>query len=79
MIDALEKEELVSRSRDSGDRRKTLLVLTDKGRDYSEWLKGEFEKNASEVLKKLDEEDIVEYRKSLQTMFNILKKLDEAS
>ena len=79
MIDALEKYELVCRKKDQEDRRKTLLVLTEKGEKYREWLIGEFEKNASEILKKLGEEDIVEYRKSLQTMFNILKKLDEVS
>jgi MarR family transcriptional regulator, organic hydroperoxide resistance regulator len=79
MIDALEKYELVCRKKDQEDRRKTLLVLTEKGEKYREWLIGEFEKNASEILKKLGEEDIIEYRKSLQTMFNILKKLDETS
>ena len=70
MIDALEKDELICRKKDPEDRRKTLLVLTEKGEKYREWLIGEFEKNVSEVLKKLGEEDIVEYRKSLQTMFN---------
>jgi MarR family transcriptional regulator, organic hydroperoxide resistance regulator len=79
MIDALEKEDLVSRIKDSGDRRKTLLVLTDKGRKYREWLIEEFEKNASEILKKLDEGDIAEYTKCLQTILGILKKLDETS
>jgi DNA-binding MarR family transcriptional regulator len=79
MIDALEKDELVCRRKDLGDRRKTLLVLTEKGEKYREWLTGEFEKNASEVLKKLGEEDLSEYKKCLQTMFNFLKKLDEAS
>jgi len=79
MIDALEKEELVCRRGDPGDRRKTLICLTEKGKKYREWLTGEFEKNASEVLKKLEEKDIVEYQKSLQKIFDILKKLDEAS
>jgi MarR family transcriptional regulator, organic hydroperoxide resistance regulator len=79
MIDALEKEELVSRRKDSEDRRKILLVLTDKGRKYREWLIEEFEKSASEILIKLDEEDIIEYKKSLQLILDILKKLDETS
>jgi len=79
MIDALEKDELVCRKKDPGDRRKTLLVLTEKGEKYREWLTEEFEKNASEVFKKLREEDLIEYRKGLQTMFNILRKLDKAS
>ena len=79
MIDALEKAELVCRKKDPEDRRKTLLVLTGKGKKYREWLTGEFEKNASEIFKKLGKEDLSEYRKGLQTMFNILKKLDETS
>lgn len=79
MIDALEKAELVCRKKDPEDRRKTLLVLTGKGKKYREWLTGEFEKNASEIFKKLGKEDLSEYRKGLQTMFNILKKLDGAS
>jgi MarR family transcriptional regulator, organic hydroperoxide resistance regulator len=79
MIDALEKEELVCRKGDPKDRRKTLIFLTEKGKKYREWLTGEFEKNASEILKKLEEEDIIAYQKSLQTIFNILKKLDEAA
>lgn len=79
MIDSLEENELVCRRKDPGDRRKTLLVLTEKGEKYREWLTGEFEKNISEVLKKLGEEDLAEYRKSLETMVNILKKLDKTS
>lgn len=79
MRDSLEKDKLVCRRKDPTDRRKTLLVLTEKGEKYREWLTGEFEKNSSEVLKKLDEKDLAEHRKSLQTMFNVLKKLDEAS
>ena len=79
MIDALEKEELVCRKGDPGDRRKTLICLTEKGKDYRNWLIEEIEKNASEVLNKLEEEDIIAYQKGLQTIFSILKKLDEAS
>jgi DNA-binding MarR family transcriptional regulator len=79
MIDALEKEGLVFRKGDPADRRKTLICLTEKGKEYRNWLTGEFEKNASEVLTKLEEEDIIAYQKGLQTIFSILKKLDEAS
>lgn len=79
MIDALEKNGLVCRKKDPGDRRKTLLVLTEQGEKYWEWLTGVFEKNASQILKKLGEKQLAEYRKSLQSMFNILKELDESS
>lgn len=77
MIDALEKEGLVFRKGDPDDRRKTLISLTDKGKEYREWFTGEIEKNTSEILDKLDEENIVLYQKSLQSIFKILKSLDE--
>jgi DNA-binding MarR family transcriptional regulator len=77
MIDALEKEELVFRKGDPEDRRKTLISLTDKGKEYREWFTGEIEKNTSEILQKLDEKDIVVYQESLEAIFQILKRLDE--
>jgi DNA-binding MarR family transcriptional regulator len=78
MIDALEKEELVYRRGDPKDRRKTLISLTEKGIEYRQWFKEEIEKNASEILEKLEEEDILAYQESLRIMLEILKKLDEA-
>lgn len=77
MIDALEREGLVCRKGDPTDRRKTLISLTENGKDYREWFMEEIEKNVSEILAKLDEEDILAYQESLKTMLAILKKLDE--
>jgi DNA-binding MarR family transcriptional regulator len=77
MIDALEKEGLVCRKGDPDDRRKTLLSLTEKGKEYREWFTGEIEKNTSEILEKLDEENIVMYQENLQAICKILKSLDE--
>jgi len=79
MIDALEKQELVYRKGDPTDRRKTLLSLTEKGKAYREWFMGELEKNASEILTKLDEEEILAYQESLRIMLAILKKLDNTT
>ena len=79
MIDALEKENLVCRRGDPKDRRKTLISLTEEGVKYRKWFMGEFEKNASQILEKLEEEDILTYQESLKTMLEILKKLDEAA
>ncbi len=77
MIDALEREGLVCRKGDPTDRRKTLISLTEKGKAYREWFMGELEKKASEILTKLDEEDILAYQGSLKIMLATLKKLDE--
>jgi MarR family transcriptional regulator, organic hydroperoxide resistance regulator len=76
MIDALEREELVCRRGDPGDRRKILVSLTEKGKVYRDWFTGELEKSASEVLNRLAEEDIAAYQESLKTMLGTLKKLD---
>jgi DNA-binding MarR family transcriptional regulator len=77
MIDALEKEGLVYRQGDPEDRRKTLISLTDKGKEYREWFTEEIEKKTSKILEELDEENIVMYQESLQAIFKILKSLDE--
>ncbi|MCQ1536241.1 MarR family transcriptional regulator [Methanosarcina sp. KYL-1] len=79
MIDALEREGLVCRKGDPGDRRKTLVSLTEKGEEYKEWFTGELEKTASEIFEKLEEEDVVAYQESLQAMLGVLKKLDETA
>lgn len=77
MIDALEREGFVYRKGDPTDRRKTLISLTEKGKAYREWFMGELEKNASEILTKLDEEDVLAYQGSLKIILATLKKLDE--
>lgn len=79
MIDALEKEELVYRRGDPSDRRKILVSLTEKGEDYRNWLIEELEKNNSEVLSRLTEEEIAAYQEGLKTILDTLKKLDEST
>jgi Transcriptional regulators len=79
MIDALEREGLVCRKKDPQDRRKTLISLTEKGRAYREWFIGELEENTFEILRRLDEEDILAYKESLQIMLTTLKKLDDTA
>lgn len=79
MIDALERDELVCRRGDPGDRRKVLVSLTEKGKIYIDWFKEELEKNASGILNRLAEEDIAAYQESLKTMLVTLKKLNESA
>lgn len=79
MIDALEKEGLVCRRGDPGDRRKILVSLTEKGKAYREWFTEELEMNYSEVLTRLAEEDIAIYQESLEKILDALKKLDETA
>jgi DNA-binding MarR family transcriptional regulator len=77
MIDALERDGFVCRKGDPDDRRKTLISLTEKGKAYRVWFMEELEKNVSEILSRLDEEDIFVYQESLKTILATLKKLDE--
>ncbi|AKB77563.1 Transcriptional regulator, MarR family [Methanosarcina horonobensis HB-1 = JCM 15518] len=76
MIDALEKEGLVCRRGDPADRRKILISLTEKGKNYRNWFTEELEKSYSEVFSRLAEEDISAYQEGLKIMLDILKKLD---
>jgi DNA-binding MarR family transcriptional regulator len=76
MIDALEKEGLVCRRGDPADRRKILVSLTEKGNTYRDWFTEELERNCSEVLNRLAEEDITAYQEGLKAMLDTLKKLD---
>ena len=77
IIDSLEKEGLISRSGDPDDRRKTILSLTEAGEEYRDWLNAVIQEKVSEVLDRLDEEEIVEYQESMETLIKFFKKLDE--
>ncbi|MDD3041605.1 MAG: MarR family transcriptional regulator [Methanosarcinaceae archaeon] len=77
MVDALEEKGLVYRKGDPEDRRKTLVSLTEKGVKYRAWLMEKTEESVSEILDRLDEEDITEYQASLEILMKLFKKLDE--
>ncbi|AKB27845.1 Transcriptional regulator, MarR family [Methanosarcina siciliae C2J] len=77
MIDALEEEGVIRRRGDPEDRRKTLISLTENGREYRNWLTGEIQAIVAEVLGKLDEDEIISYQESLENMIKFFKKLDE--
>ncbi|MDI9395859.1 MAG: MarR family winged helix-turn-helix transcriptional regulator [Euryarchaeota archaeon] len=79
IIDALEREGFVCRRGDPGDRRKILVSLTEKGKTYRDWFTEELEKNTSNVLDRLAEEDIAVYQESLKTLIDTLKKLESMS
>jgi len=60
LIDSLEVEGLVYRKDDPSDRRKTLLGLTEKGLERSEYMLGKMCSIASESMSDLSDEDIDE-------------------
>jgi len=77
MIDTLEKEALICRRRDPQDRRKILISLTEKGREYRDWLIAEVQRILSRVLEKLNEAEINSYEESLKNLIESIQKLDE--
>lgn len=70
MIDDLEKKGIVFRENDPEDRRKVLISLTDKGLEYCDY----FDKVINEILAVMDQYDVEDYLRSLETMVTILKK-----
>lgn len=77
IIDSLEKEGLIYRKGDPEDRRKTILSLTEAGKEYRSWLNAAIQEKVSEILDRLDDEEIVNYQESMETLIYFFKKLDE--
>ena len=74
-----EKEDLIYRRGDPQDRRKTLISLTESGRDYRNWLIGEIRAMISQILERFNEEEISNYEENLKNLIELIKKLDERS
>ncbi|WP_226990610.1 MarR family winged helix-turn-helix transcriptional regulator [Methanosarcina acetivorans] len=77
IIDSLEKEGLIFRKGDPEDRRKTILSLTEAGQEYRNWLNAAIQAKVSEILDRLDEEEITSYQESMENMIKYFKKMDE--
>jgi DNA-binding MarR family transcriptional regulator len=77
IIDSLEKEGLIFRKGDPEDRRKTILSLTKAGKEYRSWLNAAIQAKVSEILDRLDEEEIDSYREGMENMIMFFEKLDE--
>ncbi|AKB36925.1 Transcriptional regulator, MarR family [Methanosarcina siciliae C2J] len=76
MVDDLEKKGIVFRKTDPDDRRKVLVSLTEKGLEYYDRLSQITTEMADEILQFVDEKDIDDYLKSLETIVKILRKVD---
>lgn len=75
LIDRMEKEGLLNRSKSTEDRRITHLVLTDKGKMLREDLLPEGEKMSDIFLKGISEADIETFNKVLNQMVENAKTL----
>mgnify|MGYP000898295631 CR=1 FL=1 len=75
MVDDLEKKGIVFRKTDPEDRRKVLVSLTEKGLKCYNDLTEITAEMADEILKFVDEKDVEDFVKSLETMVKILRKI----
>lgn len=75
MIDSMEKKGIVNRRVDIEDRRKVMISLTEKGKEYYEILKEKVEEAQASIMCLLDEQDLKEYKACIKTEISILKKI----
>lgn len=75
MIDDLERKNYVERTKDSRDRRKYNIVLTDQGdklaQDFVKFLKT----SLSDRINNIGEDNVDEFFKSMQTIMNIIENI----
>lgn len=76
MVDDLEKKGIVFRKTDPEDRRKVLVSLTAKGLECYNHLSQVTTEMAEELLQFIDDDDVENFMHSLETMVEILRKID---
>ncbi|MDQ1255206.1 MAG: hypothetical protein QG646_4485 [Euryarchaeota archaeon] len=76
LVDDLEKKGIVYRKNDPGDRRKVLVSLTSKGLKCYNNLNTITAEMADELLEYINEEELDDFIKSLETMTRILRKIE---
>lgn len=77
LIDSLEELKLVRRKDDPEDKRKVLLYLTNKGKEYFYEQEDKFKKKIEKIFSSLSEEEIVSFKESLDTIIFLLSKVRE--
>ncbi|AKB78346.1 Transcriptional regulator, MarR family [Methanosarcina horonobensis HB-1 = JCM 15518] len=78
MVDSLEEKGFVRRKNDPEDRRKVLISLTEKGERCYDFLNRKSEEMAAEILGLVEEQDLRDFEKGLETMLRVLRKIDSA-
>ena len=74
MIDDLTKKGYVNREKDSSDRRKYMIVITESGEKLAVDFTSKLSNDLEEKLFKLDEADRAKYQEALDTLQYILNK-----
>lgn len=75
-VDELSEMGYTSRKRDSEDRRKTRISLTDSGIKYVENVKEKIEEKLTEHLAVLSDEDLAILQESSKNIYDVLSKLN---
>lgn len=73
LVDKLVKEGLVDRVRDSDDRRKVVICLTDKAVEYEEKIKAAHLKSFNELFKSAKDDEIEEILSGLRILSRIIE------
>jgi DNA-binding MarR family transcriptional regulator len=77
LIGSLEELKLVYRKDDPKDKRKVLLYLTSKGKEYFYEQEEKFKKKIEEIFSSLSEKEFVSFKESLDTIIFLLNKVRE--
>ena len=74
ILNSLENKEYITRKVDSKDKRKTLVVITEKGKDLAISTKKEIINMLLKVIDEVGYDDIKEYVRILQKIRNVIDK-----
>ncbi len=72
------RKDLSGEKNDPEDRRKVLISLTEKGERCYDFLNRKSEEMAAEILGLVEEQDLRDFEKGLETMLRVLRKIDSA-
>lgn len=77
LIDRMERDELVVRTRDEKDRRVSILTITEKGLEIREELLPEGQIFSDEVMDGISEEEIIIFNNVISKMLENSRKIDK--
>ena len=75
ILNSLEFKELIIKENDNEDKRKTIVAITQNGKEFVSSKKDEAINNLTKILKRLDEEEINEYIRITKKIVNIFEEM----
>ena len=77
VLNSLESKNLIIKNIDNDDKRKTIVVITKKGKEYIDEKKEEAIEHISRVMEKLEESEIEEYIRLSKKILGIINKIQD--